>query len=44
MFFLQIGMAMKEHMILLDEMTQRFWWIEDEDCNQNKLKELIGRY
>lgn len=33
-------MAMKEHMILLDKMTDQFGWIEDGTCRQHRLEEL----
>ncbi|KAG0589408.1 hypothetical protein KC19_1G018900 [Ceratodon purpureus] len=34
------GMTMKERMILMDKTTDRFGWVDDEKCEQNRLAKL----
>lgn len=31
---------MKEHLILIDKMTDQFGWIDDEKCEQHRLVKL----
>ena len=36
-FFACAGMAMKEHIILMDMITDQFAWLKDETCERNRL-------
>lgn len=40
MLFGCAGMAMKERMILINKVTDKFGWLEDEKCDRNRLAKL----